>query len=138
GSAQGLVHDSVSAQREGRIPIVNEYAVRGIEELGLRIPKHLLGSMAVGFRLRDAISLQERQRGPGVGLELSRQLSAARLELVELEDSLLGDEIAANEVKRAQRDVDEVLPSGGLTQHEERQRGFGIPRSDFIAVPGRP
>src|SRR2546426_7723608 len=105
---ESVSHDPVRAQRERRILVLDERAARGVEEFGLGIREHRLRGLAVAFDVRGAIPFKKRYRGPGIGLELSRQLSPPRLDVIELEGAFLGDEILAHEVQRAQRDVDEV------------------------------
>ena len=116
GAEQSVGHDSVRVERRWRSFVLAEGAAPNIEELGHGEAQHSLGGLTVGFHSRDAIALQECERGPRIGVELALTVSPPRPVLVEVEDPPLADQVAANELERAEGDVTEILAPRGLAE----------------------
>src|SRR5882724_2210781 len=134
---QGLGHDTVGVEQQRRALVFAEGSAAGVEEFVYGEAEHLLCSLEVALRRRDAIALQKSERGPRIGIDLTLTVSSTGSVLGEVEGPLFADQIGAYELERPEGNVTEVLSPGGLAERQQGDRRLRVPRGHLVAVHRR-
>src|SRR5262249_58375733 len=84
-----------------------------------------------------SIALEERERGPRIGIELPLAVSSSGPGLVEMERAFVAHCVQTYEVERPQGDVAKIFPARRLTKREQREGRLGIPGRELLEIHGR-
>src|SRR5439155_25202848 len=81
---QSLGHDPIGVERGRKALVLAESSSTRIEELGGGEAQHVLCGLTVSFDRCDAITLEEAERGPRIGIDLTLAVSSSRPRVVEV------------------------------------------------------